>query len=363
MTATLDPDDRRIRPLCRTVPFDLMKPDLRLPPQRVLLVAVPAAIAVMLTVGAFGSSSSDNGARAVDAATVEMAEVAEGDLAAFGRGDAAGHGAGGTGDGTVDGAGDGLPDLDGESLTIDGECVIGEGSLGLGSTGDEVGCLQLALTDAGLYSGALTGVFDEATFAAVRELQTVRDLFVDGVVGRETARSLGIWLEEESFVVRTPVPAPGALDLLGYPLSSVAASGPDAPPLPDGSGSGKRVVYERQGQRVWAVDANDRVIRSWLVSGSIYANELPGTHYVYSRSEQSWAWNMEAELPLMVRWLRTERGHIGFHGIPVSVADGTAYQTESELGTRLSGGCQRQANLDAAFLWDFAPEGTKVVVL
>ena len=33
-----------------------------------------------------------------------------------------------------------------------------------------------------------------------------------------------------------------------------------------------------------------------------------------------------------------------------------------ELGTRLSGGCQRQHNLDAQFMWGFATVGTKVVV-
>ena len=43
--------------------------------------------------------------------------------------------------------------------------------------------------------------------------------------------------------IHTPPPAPGAVDLLGYPLSFVATSGPDAPPLPANSGSGKRVVY------------------------------------------------------------------------------------------------------------------------
>ena len=77
-----------------------------------------------------------------------------------------------------------------------------------------------------------------------------------------------------------PPPADGAVDLLGYPLSIVATSGPDAPPLPANSGSGKRVVYDRSGQRVWAVDKNDRVIRSWLVAGSKYNNEVPGTHEV-----------------------------------------------------------------------------------
>ena len=208
-------------------------------------------------------------------------------------------------------------------------------------------------------------MFDAATYAAVRALQTDEDMFVDGVVGRETALFLGIWPDENALVVRTPIPPAGSKDLMGYTLSAVAVSGddPKMPPLPASSGSGKRLVYDRAGQRVWAVDGNDRVVRSWLVSGSKYSNELPGVHEVYSRSEYSTAWNGKAILPRMVRWLQTKIGHIGFHGIPRHVEDNSRYQTDAELGTRLSGGCQRQADLDAAFVWDFAQIGTKVVVL
>ena len=194
-------------------------------------------------------------------------------------------------------------------------------------------------------------------------MQTERDLFVDGIVGRETAISLDVWPDEQSFVIHTPAPAPAPTDSMGYPLSSVSSIGADAPPLPANSGSGRRVVYERRGQRVWAIDENDQVIRSWLVSGSKYGNEQPGVHEVYSRSEKSTAWNGQAFLPLMIRYQKTDIGAIGFHAIPIHRSDGTAYQTEAELGTRLSGGCQRQANADATFLWAFAPVGTKVVVI
>ncbi len=83
---------------------------------------------------------------------------------------------------------------------------------------------------------------------------------------------------------------------------------------------------------------------------------------MYSRSEVSTAWNGKAYLPFMIRWLQTERGHIGFHGIPTKVSTGEVYQTTDELGTRLSGGCQRQHDTDAAFRWGFADIGTKVVV-
>ena len=49
------------------------------------------------------------------------------------------------------------------------------------------------------------------------------------------------------------------VDLMGFELSSVASAGPDAPPLPDNSGSGRRLVYSRAGQRVWAVDTDGKV--------------------------------------------------------------------------------------------------------
>jgi peptidoglycan hydrolase-like protein with peptidoglycan-binding domain len=244
-----------------------------------------------------------------------------------------------------------------------GACTMTVLSLRHGESGESVSCLQGALAAAGYFTGTVSGQFDQATYDAVKKVQVERNLYVDGVVGRETALSLEIWPEEESLVTRTPAPAPGAVDAWGYPLSSVASTGDGAPPVPANSGSGRRVVYERAGQRVWAIDKDENIIRSWLVSGSQYSNEVPGTHQVYSKSEVSTAWNGKALLPLMVRWYQTDIGHLGFHAIPLLRTDNSPYQTEAELGTRLSGGCQRQANRDAQFMWDFAEIGTKVVVL
>jgi hypothetical protein len=260
------------------------------------------------------------------------------------------------------------PDVGGEADldAVGGQaeaCLMTVFSLRQGQSGDSVECLQRALIDGGYLDGTTSGTFDTATYQAVREVQEERNLFVDGVVGRETAISLEIWPDEESFVVRTPAPPAGAVDSMGYRLSSVASTGDNAPAVPANSGSGRRVVYERAGQRVWAIDANDRIVRSWLVSGSKYANEMPGVHTVYSRSDVSTAWNGKAWLPKMIRYQQTRIGHIGFHAIPLHVEDNSPYQTEAELGTRLSGGCQRQANADAAFLWDFAQVGTTVVVV
>lgn len=253
----------------------------------------------------------------------------------------------------------GAPSIDAAGCTVDTVTTK------RGDDGSAVECAQRALTAAGVYTGPINGQFDEATDAATREYQRSKGLYVDGVVGGNTATALGIWPGDDSFVVRTPVPRPGAKDLWGVALSSVASAGADAPPMPpnSGQGTGKRVVYDRAGQRVWAVDDAERVIRSYLVAGSKFNNETPGEHRVYSRSKMSTAWNGEADLPLMIRYLDTERGAIGFHAIPLHKSDGRPYQTEAELGQKLSGGCQRQANLDAEFLWGFATEGTRVIVV
>lgn len=253
-------------------------------------------------------------------------------------------------------------DLVGEEEVPD-DCKIAKRTLRTGDTGASVLCLQKALIRENRLVGDVTGTFDGPTRTAIIALQTEKSLFVDGEVGRESALALGIWPEEKLNVVRTPPPAPGAKDSMGFPLSSVASTGADAPALPANSGEGRRLVYDRAGQRVWAVDKDGSIIRSWLVSGSQYNNELPGTHKVYSKSEVTTAWNGKAFLKLMVRWLKTEIGAIGFHQIPVKRSDGSVYQTEEELGTRLSGGCQRQAKEDAEFLWKFAKIGTPVVVI
>jgi peptidoglycan hydrolase-like protein with peptidoglycan-binding domain len=269
---------------------------------------------------------------------------------------------------TIAGAASVAPEQDligDEPSSGDAGCKMDKLSIRLADTGSAVICAQQALISSGYLSGTPSGEFDSATFAAVNKLQKDKNLFVDGVVGRESAIALNVWPDEASLVLRTPPPAAGAKDSHGFELSYVAVRGddPNMPPLPPNSGSGKRVVYDRAGQRVWAVDKNEVVIRSWLVSGSKYSNEVPGTHKVYSRADPSTAWNGKAYLPKMIRYYKTKIGNLGFHGIPRHVSDGTRYQKDSELGTRLSGGCQRQADLDATFMWDFAQIGTTVVVL
>ncbi|WP_435743085.1 L,D-transpeptidase family protein [Nocardioides sp. SYSU DS0663] len=130
--------------------------------------------------------------------------------------------------------------------------------------------------------------------------------------------------------------------------------------LPPGSGTGKRVVFSEGRQRVWLVEGRRKVVRTYLVSGSVYDNLDPGTYAVYSRSENAYGIDDSGTMKYFVRFTQGERAAIGFHDIPVD--DGEKVQTLAQLGTPLSHGCIRQRRADARALWRFAPIGTTVVV-
>lgn len=140
---------------------------------------------------------------------------------------------------------------------------------------------------------------------------------------------------------------------------------PPADQLPANSGSGRRVVYSKHLQRVWTVEADGTVSKTHLVSGRLKYNQpSPGTYSVFSKSmytcnikKPSICWRY------MVRFAYggDDGDNIGFHEIPKN--NGVPVQSVSQLGTPLSGGCVRQATPDAIYMWNWAPVGTKVVVL
>ena len=130
---------------------------------------------------------------------------------------------------------------------------------------------------------------------------------------------------------------------------------------PADSGSGRRVVFSEDLQRVWLVTADNRVQRSYLVSGSAYDNLYAGSYAVYSRSERAWGIDDSGAMRWFVRFTQGDNAAIGFHDIPV-LGD-TPVQTAAQLGTPLSHGCIRQKEADARALWQFAPLGTTVVVI
>lgn len=132
------------------------------------------------------------------------------------------------------------------------------------------------------------------------------------------------------------------------------------PPLPPNSGTGRRIVYSNPGQRVWLVESDGVVIRSYLVSGK---RDVPpaGTYSVFSKSRRTSAGHDGITMDDMVRFAHGEDLPIGFHGIPRD-ANGNPLQSDSDLGGFRSAGCVRQSVSDASFLFDWAPVGTTVVV-
>lgn len=135
---------------------------------------------------------------------------------------------------------------------------------------------------------------------------------------------------------------------------------PSYPPLPEDSGSGRRIVYAVSQQRVWIVEADESVSGSWLVSGKEGTPE-PGTYSIYSRSRWASSEDGGARMEFMLRFVRTSGLPIGFHAIPVD-RNGRPVQSEEELGQPRSKGCVRQRRADAEHLWNWAPDGTTVRV-
>jgi hypothetical protein len=109
------------------------------------------------------------------------------------------------------------------------------------------------------------------------------------------------------------------------------------------------------------VTEEEKVRRTYLVSGSVYDNLDPGTFQVYSRDKDAVGIDDSGTMRFFVRFTKGPSGAaIGFHDIPVD--EGLPVQTIAQLGTPLSHGCIRQQAADAIALWKFAPIGTTVVV-
>lgn len=146
--------------------------------------------------------------------------------------------------------------------------------------------------------------------------------------------------------------------------TTTAPPPPDPTMLPFASGEGRRAVYSKSAQRVWAVDANGTVLKTHRVSGKLrWCDPRVGTYSVWSRSISTYAiQNPTIKWGYMVRFTKgCNGGNIGFHEIPSQY--GRPVQSIAQLGQPLSGGCVRQAKSDAIWMWNWAQIGTKVVVL
>jgi lipoprotein-anchoring transpeptidase ErfK/SrfK len=151
------------------------------------------------------------------------------------------------------------------------------------------------------------------------------------------------------------------------PTTTTTTTLPPPPPpdiLPAGSGTGRRTVYSKSRQRVWAVSDAGEVLKTHRVSGKLkWCDPKIGTYSIFSRSRYTNSiQNPTVKWGYMIRFTKgCEGGNIGFHEIPKKY--GVPLQSISQLGQPLSAGCVRQATSDAVWMWNWAWVGTKVVVL
>ncbi len=133
-------------------------------------------------------------------------------------------------------------------------------------------------------------------------------------------------------------------------------------PVPVRSGTGRRIVYANRQQRVWVINENNEVVRTFLVSGML-GQPGKGTFRVFSKSPTSFSPEFAGvTFRYMTRFaIGRNGGNIGFHEIPVR--NKKPMQTVDELGAFKGSGCLRSSTQDAIFIYQWAKIGTKVVVV
>ena len=133
-------------------------------------------------------------------------------------------------------------------------------------------------------------------------------------------------------------------------------------PVPIKSGTGRRIVYANRQQRVWVINADNEVIRTFPVSGML-GQPGKGTFSVFSKSPTSYSPEFAGvTFRFMTRFaIGRNGGNIGFHEIPIR--NNKPMQTVDELGAFKGSGCLRSSTQDALFVYQWATLGTKVVVV
>lgn len=197
-----------------------------------------------------------------------------------------------------------------------------------------------------------------STVAAVAAVLAVGAALVVGGTGASAGEEIAAddgAVAAEASTTTTAAPTTTVAPTTAAPTTTAA---PDdvLPP----SGSGRRVVFSVERQRMWWVDESDTVLRTALVSGRANTPQQ-GTFQVYSKTLNATGLD-GSRMDYFVRFTKGPNGWaIGFHDIPRM--DGVPVQTPEQLGQPLSHGCIRQSTEDAQFTWEFLDVGSTVVVV
>ncbi|GAA2786572.1 hypothetical protein GCM10010441_09530 [Kitasatospora paracochleata] len=139
--------------------------------------------------------------------------------------------------------------------------------------------------------------------------------------------------------------------------SATAPAEPAAPALPNDSGAGLRVVYALKAHQVWLVDPrkNPQVVGAFkVVPGSV--DPAAGSYTVFGRTAAGTGTDGR-QIEHVVRFAQQAGTVFGFsaavdENAPVPPAD-----------PKVKTGGIRSTRADGQSLWDFAPNGTRVVVI
>ncbi|MGW2641317.1 hypothetical protein [Streptomyces sp. NPDC001348] len=175
-----------------------------------------------------------------------------------------------------------------------------------------------------------------------------------------------------SIVAGLTAAAVGTVGFLAYQASATVPAGPGKSPasasplakaprdrrnptaLPAMSGSGERVVYTMDDDRVWLVSDRNRVLRTFLVRpGSV--DPLPGAYVVTSRSHAVTGTD-GTPIEHVVRFTSVDGVAIGFSA---AVDEDAAQLPDPTVRT----GGIRETRADGEAMWMFATIGVPVIVL
>ncbi|WP_345621690.1 hypothetical protein [Streptomyces ziwulingensis] len=153
-------------------------------------------------------------------------------------------------------------------------------------------------------------------------------------------------------------PKPTAAAVSPTPSASATASpSPSTPPparVPDGSGTGRRIVYSLGQKRVWLVDASDAGRRTFTVWPGT-ASPDPGSYTIGSRTEATTG-SDGVEVENIVYFALADGVNVGFS----NAVDGSSPPPPAAGAT--TGGI-RLHKADGAAVWKFATAGTQVTVI
>lgn len=189
-------------------------------------------------------------------------------------------------------------------------------------------------------------------------------------IARHGAGPLSFWLRAPGAPGAPLTLGVEALDGMGAVLADLGVvtvrTGDEPLPLPEGTGSGRRIVIDAAAQQVWWVGDDGALVGTALLSGrripTASGADQPGIFAVYSKSRHMrYCEEHCGTAEYMVRYQRTPRSAVGLHSLPKE--GGRPVQTAADLGWPLSHGCSRLEDGAAQALYRWSRIGDPVVVI